>query len=290
MQMRDSQDRNLEAHFSFGQNWSDYSELVTETHIEFAETELSRLLNTENFSGLKWCDLGCGSGIHSVAAARLGAIVTAIDIDPISTATTEKLARKFGVESKIEVLNFSVFDHPLSQNSFDVVYSWGVLHHTGDMWSAIDGATALLSSKTGSQFVVALYRKTKLCRLWTVEKRLYKNAPVAGQRLVRGLFVLAYDFSLIIRRKSPRAHRRNYLQMRGMSFSHDVHDWLGGYPYESVSADALNKNMRARGFTQVRSFVRSPHRAQWGFFGSGCDEFVFEREPSLKIVSQVSTN
>jgi 2-polyprenyl-6-hydroxyphenyl methylase/3-demethylubiquinone-9 3-methyltransferase len=288
--MRDSRDRNLEAHFSFGQNWSDYSELVSETHITFAENELSRLMNTDNLQDLKWCDLGCGSGIHSVAAARLGATVTAVDIDPISTATTEKLARKFGVESKIEVLNFSVFDHSLSQESFDVVYSWGVLHHTGDMWSAIDGATALLSKKTGSQFVVALYRKTKLCRLWNIEKRLYKNAPVLGQRAVRGFFVLAYDLSLLVRRKNPRAHRRNYLQMRGMSFSHDVHDWLGGYPYESVSAEVLFRNMRARGFTQVRSFVRSPHRAQWGFFGSGCDEFVFERDLSLMVVTQSLTN
>jgi ribosomal protein L11 methylase PrmA len=143
--MRDSRDRNLEAHFSFGQNWSDCSELVSETPITFAENELSRLMNTDNLQDLKWCDLGCGSGIHSVAAARLGATVTAVDSDPISTATTEKLARKFGVESKIEVLNFSVFDHSLSQESFDVVYSWGVLHHIVDMWSAIDGATALCS-------------------------------------------------------------------------------------------------------------------------------------------------
>ena len=126
---------------------------------------------------------------------------------------------------------------------------------------------------------MALYRKTKLCRLWNIEKRFYKNAPVLGQRAVHGLFVLAYDLSLLVRRKNPRAHRRNYLQMHGMSFSHDVHDWLDCYPYESASAEVLFKNMRARVFTQVRSFVRSPHRAQWVFFGSGCDEFAFERDP-----------
>ena len=275
--MTSSQDKNLEAHFSFGQNWSDYSELVEERHILSAEEDLTRLMNLDSFAGRKWCDLGCGSGIHAVAAARLGAIVSAVDIDPQSISTTERLAKKFEVKESVVSFNNSVFDLPFSNESFDVVYSWGVLHHTGDMWSAITEASLLVSATKGSQFVIALYRKTRLCQLWKIEKRLYKDAPPVIQGVVRWLFVLAYDLSLIVRRRSPWAHRRNYFQMRGMSFRHDVHDWLGGYPYESVSARELEASMSKIGFTLVRKFVRTPNRTPWGFFGSGCDEFVFER-------------
>jgi 2-polyprenyl-6-hydroxyphenyl methylase/3-demethylubiquinone-9 3-methyltransferase len=167
-----SQDKNLEAHFSFGQNWSDYSELVEERHLLSAEEDLTRLMHLDGFVGRKWCDLGCGSGIHAVAAARLGAIVSAVDIDPQSVATTEKLAKKFGVEGTVLSFNNSVFDLPFAKNSFDVVYSWGVLHHTGDMWSAITEASRLVSDTKGSQFVIALYRKTRLCQLWKIEKRI----------------------------------------------------------------------------------------------------------------------
>jgi 2-polyprenyl-6-hydroxyphenyl methylase/3-demethylubiquinone-9 3-methyltransferase len=275
--MTSSQDKNLEAHFSFGENWSDYSETVVDRHILSAEEDLIRLMNSNDLTGRKWCDLGCGSGIHAIAAARLGATVSAVDIDPQSIATTEKLAKKFGFENSISTTNNSVFDLPFESKSFDVVYSWGVLHHTGDMWSAITESSRLVSETEGSQLVIALYRKTRLCRLWKLEKRLYKDASPLVQSVIRRVFVLGYDFSLILRRRSPWSHRRNYFQMRGMSFKHDVHDWLGGYPYESVSARELEESMKKNGFTLVREFVRTPNRTPWGFFGSGCDEFVFER-------------
>lgn len=275
--MKSSQDKNLESHFSFGQNWSDYSEIVEERHILSAEEDLTRLMNSDDITGRKWCDLGCGSGIHAVAAARLGAIVSAVDIDPQSIATTQKLAKNFGVENSISTTANSVFDLPFESKSFDIVYSWGVLHHTGDMWSAITEASRLVSETKGSQLVIALYRKTRLCRLWKLEKRLYKDASPVVQAVVRRVFVLGYDMSLILRRRSPWSHRRNYFQMRGMSFKHDVHDWLGGYPYESVSAIELEAAMKNLGFTLIRQFVMKPNHTPWGFFGSGCDEFVFKR-------------
>ena len=99
--MTSSKDKNLETHFSFGQNWSDYSEIVEERHILSAEENLTRLMNSVDFKGRKWCDIGCGSGIHAVAAARLGAIVSAVDIDPQSIVTTDRLSRKFGVDEKV---------------------------------------------------------------------------------------------------------------------------------------------------------------------------------------------
>ena len=62
-----------------------------------------------------------------------------------------------------------------------------------------------------------------------------------------------------------------------MSFFHDVHDWLGGYPYESVSRDETVAILNDLGFFHVRSFVKKNMIARSGILGSGCDEYVFKR-------------
>jgi hypothetical protein len=59
-----------------------------------------------------------------------------------------------------------------------------------------------------------------------------------------------------------------------MKFEHDVHDWMGGYPYESISGAEVEALMQCLGFTHVWS-ARTPMTV--GFFGSGCDEYLYRR-------------
>jgi hypothetical protein len=59
-----------------------------------------------------------------------------------------------------------------------------------------------------------------------------------------------------------------------MNFSHDIHDWLGGYPYETATAAELRNRICAMGFAEDRAF---PLPVTWGLFGAGCHEFVFQR-------------
>lgn len=277
-----SQLLDADSHFAFGKNWASYAELIGEREIAEAERALRRLLPAETLKGKRFLDIGCGSGLHSLAALRLGVgELLATDIDPDSVATTRAVLDRHAPETRHAVRQVSVFDlDPERIGPFDVVYSWGVLHHTGDMDRALRQAASLVAP--GGVFAFALYRKTLLCGLWKLEKRWYAHAAPATQKRLRACYLVLFRVAMRMTGRSFEAYVRNYAGSRGMDFYHDVHDWLGGYPYESISPGEVAKKMAELDLKPVRSFV---HRGRFsrlfgihhGIFGSGCDEYVYTR-------------
>jgi SAM-dependent methyltransferase len=264
-----------ESHFAFGKNWASYSELVTESQIAEAESWLNRLLG-DSIRGKRFLDIGCGSGLHSLAALRLGATeVVAIDLDTDSVATTRKMLSKFAPGSQWRALEVSVFDLSRSGlGEFDVVYSWGVLHHTGDMYRALSCAAESVAPK--GVFAFALYRATRLCGFWKWEKKRYAHASAAAQKRIQNLFVGFFRIACLLTGRSFQRYLSDYSKNRGMDFHHDVHDWLGGWPYESISPEQTDKYLSKHGFSCERKFVVG--RKTLGIFGSGCDEYVYRRD------------
>jgi 2-polyprenyl-3-methyl-5-hydroxy-6-metoxy-1,4-benzoquinol methylase len=262
--------RAATTHFEFGQNWSDYAGRIGPAEIAEAERGILALLPRQKIEGARVLDIGSGSGLHSLAFARLGAgEITALDIDVDSVATTKRVLSAHGVKARVDVA--SVFD--LSRfGTFDIVYSWGVLHHTGDMWAAVKSASQKVA--LGGVFVIALYQKTLFCGAWTVEKRLYTAAPKPIRSLLSGIYGIAKLASLAVRGINPIAHVKNYGSTRGMSFWHDVHDWMGGYPYESATPAETETYVTDLGFDPIKIGDLRPGS---GFFGPGCAEYVFRR-------------
>ena len=262
-----------ESHFDFGENWASYAELIDGERTGAAEEHLLRLVG--GLRGKSFIDIGSGSGLFSLAALRLGASkILALDIDEESVATTTAVLEKYwGSDGRWNARQQSVFDlAPDKLKQFDVVYSWGVLHHTGDMWGAIDKAAEM--TKPGGIFVFALYERSPLCGFWRVEKRAYMKSPPLVQKVLRGGFIAAYAVGLLLTGRNPR--RRFHAQNdRGMEVNHDVHDWLGGYPYESTSSAEVEQFMTSRAFDRVREYPR-PVPA-FGILGSGCSEYVYRR-------------
>jgi 2-polyprenyl-6-hydroxyphenyl methylase/3-demethylubiquinone-9 3-methyltransferase len=168
----------------------------------------------------------------------------------------------------------SVFELSPAEGRFDVVHSWGVLHHTGALWRAMETAAAMVAP--GGTFAVALYRRTPLCGFWKREKRLYAAAPPPVQAVVRGLYKVAYAAGLAATGRNPIRYVREYAKERGMSWHHDVHDWLGGYPYESTTPEEVMEFLKKRGFRIERTFEHEA--AARGLFGSHCDEFVARKK------------
>jgi SAM-dependent methyltransferase len=249
-------------HFEFGENWRDYAATLDRPRIDQAIAGLRRLF-PEGLSGKTFLDIGCGSGLHSLAALELGAAsVHAVDLDENSVAAARSTLTRFADGRNWSVEQRSVFD---LAGRFDVVYSWGVLHHTGAMWPAIDHAATLLGP--GGLFAIAIYTRTPHCDFWRVEKRFYSRAPAFIQAPMRWAYMVA---SFV---RDPRTVI-NYKQMRGMNFSHDVHDWLGGYPYESASVEEVASRLARLGLEEVRTFAVPAGR---GILGSGCSEYVYRR-------------
>ncbi|MFW0871383.1 MAG: class I SAM-dependent methyltransferase [Patescibacteria group bacterium] len=266
--------KEVDSHFAFGENWSEYAQKIDATRIEEAEKGLLRLLEAEEIQGKTFLDIGCGSGLHSLAALNLGAVsVLAIDIDEVSVTTTKKVLEQYKPNGQYEILQQSVFDLKNNINKkFDIVYSWGVLHHTGDMYQAITDAVTMVHPQ--GLFIVALYRKTPMCGVWKYIKRWYAHTSNRKQVRARAVYTSLLRFKYKLTGRDFSKMKDEYINSRGMSFEHDVHDWMGGYPYESVTPKELKSFMHNLGFHLLRS---NTHPKGFGFFGTGCDEYVFDR-------------
>ena len=263
--------------FEFGGNWASFLSVLDEERIVAAERGLQRMLQVERLDGLRFLDIGSGSGLSSLAARRLGARVHSFDYDPQSVACTNELRRRyFPADEQWTVERGSALDpeYLRSVGAFDVVYSWGVLHHTGQMWQALENAVIPLSA--GGKLCIAIYNDTGTqSRRWRTIKRVYNELP----KLARKPFAIAVTapaeakaLAGAVLRGRPGDYVRSwtdYRRRRGMNKWHDIVDWVGGYPYEFATPDQIFDFYRARGFTLTKM--------KCGVVGLGCNEFVFER-------------
>lgn len=258
--------------YDFGRNWAKFAQGVDSDNIDNAIENLDRLL--PDLKGKTFLDIGCGSGLHSLAALVLGAKeVVAFDIDAESVSTTRTMLTEYAPEMNWCVTQEDVLElSPAEVGKFDIVYSWGVLHHTGDMWRAIERAGEF--AKSGGELALALYLKTRFCDLWRREKALYSKHAWA-RPIIFGVYVTAnLAARQMLKKQNPVTYVRTYKTSRGMSFWRDADDWLGGYPYDSVNSGELIRRMEKQGGELERSFNTTPRS---GLFGTGCGEWVFRK-------------
>lgn len=264
------QPMRTETRFAFGENWNSFSNLISEERIEAAKSGLKRLF-PEGLSGKSLIDIGCGSGLSMVAALRLGAeSVYGIDLDPQSVETSNKVLSSYAADGRWSVDQKSVFDLD-GNEKYDIVYSWGVLHHTGDMNRAIRRAASLVNSN--GVLAISLYRRTMLCPAWTIEKKIYASSPPLVQKAIYSIF------KVVLSLKGAQD-----TQIRGMDFDHDIHDWLGGYPYESAPPSEVISMLKQGGFYVQHIDPGSP---RIGLFGATCNEYVAKLTAPLALEQHV---
>jgi 2-polyprenyl-3-methyl-5-hydroxy-6-metoxy-1,4-benzoquinol methylase len=260
--------------FEFGDNWRRFLDRVGEPAIAEAEASLKAMLGVDSLEGRRFLDAGSGSGLFTLAARRLGADVVSFDFDPQSVACTATLReRYFADDPDWTVMRGSVLDETFLARlgRFDVVYSWGVLHHTGRMWEAL-GNVAPLVAPNGRLFVSIYNDQGIISRAWTVVKRSYNGLPKPLRPLVLGPSFLAIwvpKFGRDALHGDPLLQWREHGKNRGMSPWTDVVDWVGGYPFQVAKPEQIFDFFRDRGFNLTR--LKTHGR------GHGCNEFVFER-------------
>jgi SAM-dependent methyltransferase len=261
-----------EMRFGFGANWADYVEKnFSDERVEISQRHLLGFLKLPDLSGKSFLDIGCGSGLHSLAAFRAGAKqIISFDYDVNSVATTTKLRKWAGSPDNWQVMQGSVLDDALmaSLPKADVVYSWGVLHHTGSMWNAIRNASRPLSSD--GVFYIALYSKDAYVSppydYWLDVKRAYNRAGSLKKKAMEWQYAWRDCIrGCLIRGKNPIAYMTSYKRSRGMSYWHDVKDWLGGYPMEFAG------NKETEIFAHENLFLDLIHQKA----GEGNTEFLF---------------
>jgi 2-polyprenyl-6-hydroxyphenyl methylase/3-demethylubiquinone-9 3-methyltransferase len=266
--------------FEFGQNWKNFLKHVDAERAELATQSFATMLGTQSLNGFRFLDIGSGSGLFSLAARMLGAHVTSFDYDPQSVACTRELKRRFRASDMAWVIESgSVLDtdYLRTLGRFDIVYSWGVLHHTGAMWKALENVAPLV--KPGGQLFISLYNdQGAQSKRWHTIKRMYNNLP----QPLRGIFgftVMGARELRFVLGDTLKGRPWNYItrwtefhleRSRGMSRWHDLVDWVGGYPFEVSKPEQIFDFFTARGFRMTKLTTCG---------GSlGCNEYIFSKQ------------
>jgi len=259
--------------FNFGHNWQEFSaHALNGARVAQSRRHFGELFSGIPLQGSSFLDIGFGQGLSLLAAAAAGAEVVGCDINP---TCAEVLARNRGWFQEIaktpavfigSILDPKVVADLLSASphsrGYQIVHSWGVLHHTGDMYRAISHAAALVAP--GGYFVLAIYNRHWTSPIWRQIKKIYCRCPQWIQRCLIAAFVpVIYIAKWLVTKEDPRAKNR------GMEFYYDVIDWVGGYPYEYAEPDEVATYLLPLGFTLFKS--------QAAQVPTGCNEYIFKR-------------
>jgi 2-polyprenyl-6-hydroxyphenyl methylase/3-demethylubiquinone-9 3-methyltransferase len=263
--------------FAFGQNWLRFGQLIDDERLALARKSLESALGTADLTGRTFLDIGCGSGLFSLAALRMGAQVRSFDYDPDSVRAAEKLRQEFAPDGDWRIQRASILDMAFVQelDQADIVYSWGVLHHTGDLWAAMEATCGLVAP--GGTLYLSIYNDQGVeSRIWTSVKRRYNKSGGLTRRLLLAgsLLYLGRHYPLSAARRFAKRVRgaapETSPRPRGMSRRHDLVDWVGGYPFEVAAPEEVFSFCRERGF-ELRHLKTCKG-------GIGCNEFVFTRD------------
>ncbi len=265
-------DINSGNRFEFGKNWKKYISTYTRDDINSAIESLKSMLRVNSIEGKSFLDIGSGSGLFSLAAKKIGANVTSFDYDPNSFNCTMHLKKEHypnDPDWKIQEGSILDLEYVRSLGTYDIVYSWGVLHHTGDMWQALKNTDTLVNP--GGTLFIALYNNQGIpSKYWSLIKRTYNRYKWARPILIAVHVFYPLLPSLLIKKIQGRQYPR------GMKPWTDLIDWIGGYPFEVSTPEEIvdffvNRNYVLNKIRTVRNRM-------------GCNEFVFQKKvpPSIQ--------
>lgn len=261
--------------FSFGENWLKFFDNIDEFRIRQAEASLKTMLEVEDLHGKSFLDIGCGSGLFSLAARRLGANVHSFDFDKNSVLCTRQLKNAYFSEDPNWLIEEgSVLDDGYLEKigTFDIVYSWGVLHHTGEMWRALQNVDINVIDDGGILFIALYNDQGSTSKTWWKIKKMYVTLPPLLRFLVVWPSYLRLWGPTMVRdfiKFKPFATWRNYKIRRGMTPHRDVIDWVGGFPFEVSKPEDIFEFYKARGYVLTKLVTAGG--------GLGCNQFVFKK-------------
>ena len=267
-----SQKEKEEKRFHFGKNWMAFLNSLNQNKIDFSKKCLLEFLKEEDLKDKKFLDVGSGSGLSSLAARFAGAEVHSFDYDIESVQCTRQLKQVyFSDDSKWKIEQGSALDAQYLESigKFDIVYSWGVLHHTGGMYKALELVEKNVA-ENGKLFISLYNDQGFTSKIWYMIKRTYVNSPFLIKQLILFLCYFRLWGPTTIKdfiKLRPFYTWKEYGRQRGMSPKYDVVDWVGGYPFE------VSKPEEIIDFFIEKGYLLQKLKTCQG--GKGCNEYLF---------------
>jgi 2-polyprenyl-6-hydroxyphenyl methylase/3-demethylubiquinone-9 3-methyltransferase len=256
--------------FGFGQNWSAFNRQSSNEALASAIASITQIVGKTDLTNFEVLDAGSGSGLFSQAFRALGAEVVSFDYDEESVAATASRRGAMPSTDSWKIVQGSLLDRQFMEKlgQFEIVYCWGVAHHTGDMWTALD----LLGQRVrlGGLLVVSIYNdQGKPSRRWLRVKQLYNRHIWLRYFLLAATFIRLWGVKFLqdlIAGRPLHSWRRYAPSSRGMSAWHDLVDWTGGLPFEVAKPETVLEFYLKRGFVLRRLATNAG--------GIGCNEYV----------------
>lgn len=212
-----------------------------------------------------------------MAAYKLGAEkVYSFDYDQDSVACTKYLKERYAQgANNWTVEQGSVLDEEFLKKfaTVDIVYSWGVLHHTGHMYQAFENVSHLV--KDSGQLFISIYNDQGWASLgWRSIKKAYVIYPLLRRAIEFLCCIWLWKYRIAwgtLRYGNPLKFIWEYdKNNRGMSAWHDVVDWVGGYPFEVAKPEEVFEFYAKKGFSLQKLKTCGGKL--------GCNEFVFVKK------------
>lgn len=195
-----------------------------------ADEEL--LIDRSWFEGKKVLDLGCGGGRWSFGLASLGAEITAVDVNKSALRSTEEALKPFSSKKHRFILSqIETLDAVLPNDNFDLVWSWGVIHHCSSFTKAL--RTAGNYVKDGGLLYLYLYGRESVPYANDIEKfkrRLYFNSLKSWEEKEKYLLAFA------------KGDRKRI---------HQLHDLYGPLVNRRLEFSYIKASLEAMGFVDV---------------------------------------
>ena len=260
--------------FQFGKNWKAFLKNLNNDKIDNSKVSLSNFLGLKSLEGKTFIDIGSGSGLSSLSAMNLGANVFSFDYDQHSVECTRSLKDMFFPnDNKWKIESGSAIDENYMNNLgiYDIVYSWGVLHHTGNLNKELELSSNLV--KNNGLLLLAIYNDQGLSsKIWGAVKKAYVKSPYIFKIFIIGLSYIRLWGPTTIKdfiKLKPFYTWRNLYKTRGMSPHYDVIDWVGGYPFEVRTPEEIIHFYLDKGYELKRLKTCKG--------GKGCNEFLFKK-------------
>jgi glycosyltransferase involved in cell wall biosynthesis/SAM-dependent methyltransferase/uncharacterized protein YbaR (Trm112 family) len=161
--------KQIKTALSFGYEWNRFPEMYAEWEKQFLDYVKPH--SAEFFQGKKVLDAGCGNGRFAYYATKYGAEVWALDLGP----AVEVAARNTNSIGHAQVLQADLHNPPFELESFDFIYSLGVLHHLPDPEPAFRNLVRFL--KPGGEIQIYLY--------WRPERQPIKSLLLGSVTALR---------------------------------------------------------------------------------------------------------